>query len=67
MLEKRHCSRYSDRLLAERPKARSSCPSKVKKFHFSTPSKPVLGTAQSLINWVQEGGGLSGGVEWERL
>jgi hypothetical protein len=39
-------SRYSDWLLVERPKGRSSSPGRVKNFIFSTTSRPAMGSTQ---------------------
>jgi hypothetical protein len=39
-------------LWAGRPRGRSSSPSRVKNFHFSTSSRPALGPTQPPIQWV---------------
>jgi hypothetical protein len=48
----RQLSQYSDRLRAGRPRGRSSCPDKVKNFHFFISSRPVLGSTHFPIQWV---------------
>jgi hypothetical protein len=45
-------SRNSDWLRAGRPRSRSSSPSRVKNFLFSTSSRPALGPTQPPIQWV---------------
>jgi hypothetical protein len=40
--------RYSDWLLAERPRGRSSIPGRIKNFHFSTSSRRVLRSIQPI-------------------
>jgi hypothetical protein len=52
-----------DWLWAAWPRGQSSCPSKVKNFHFSTLSRPALGPIQPPIQWVP--GALSFGVKWQ--
>jgi hypothetical protein len=42
-------SRYSDWLRAGRPRGRGSSPGRVKNFHFSMSSRPVLGSTQPPI------------------
>jgi hypothetical protein len=39
-------SQYSDRLRAWRPRGQSSSPGRVKNFHFSTSSRPALGSTK---------------------
>jgi hypothetical protein len=58
-----NCRRYADWLRAGRPSSRSSSPSRVKNFLFSTSSRPVLGSTQPTIRWVPwatSPGGLTG-------
>jgi hypothetical protein len=45
-------SRYSDWLRAGRLRGKGSSPGRVKKFHFSMLSRPVLGSTQPPIQWV---------------
>jgi hypothetical protein len=45
-------SRYSDWLRAGRPGGGSSSPGRVKNFHFSISTRPVLGSTQPPIKWV---------------
>jgi hypothetical protein len=45
-------SRYSDWLLAGRPRGRSSSPGRGKNFLISTSSRPVLGPTEPPIQWV---------------
>jgi hypothetical protein len=47
-----YCSWYSDWLHAGRLRSRSSNPSRVKNFLFSTSSRPALGPTQPPIQWV---------------
>jgi hypothetical protein len=54
-------SRYSDGLRAGRQRGPSSSPGRVKKFLFSTSSRPALGPTQPPIEWVP--GALSPGVK----
>jgi hypothetical protein len=54
-LEPGWSSRYSDWLWAGRPKGRRSSLDRAKNFPFSTSSRPVLGPAQPLIQWVPRG------------
>jgi hypothetical protein len=54
-------SRYSDWLLARRPRGQSSSPSMVKNFLFSMSSRPALGSTQPQIQWVL--GALSPGIK----
>jgi hypothetical protein len=46
------CSRYSNWLRAGLPRDRSSNPSRVKNFLFSTSSRSALGSTQPPIHWV---------------
>jgi hypothetical protein len=50
---KSHPLQYSDWLRAERPRDRSSSPSRVKNFHFPVLSRPALGSNQPHIHWLQ--------------
>jgi hypothetical protein len=50
--EPRHLSRYSDWLLAGRPRGRSSSPGGSKNFNFSMWSRPALRPTQPPIQWV---------------
>jgi hypothetical protein len=50
--EPENLSRFNDWLRAGRPRGRSSSPSKVKKFLFSTSSRPALRSTQPPIQWV---------------
>jgi hypothetical protein len=61
LLEPVQHSWYIDRLRAGRLRGRSSSPSRVKNFLFSTSSRPVLGTTQPTIERVS--GALSPGVK----
>jgi hypothetical protein len=45
-------SRYSDSLLAERPRGWSSSPCRIKNFLFSMSSWPALGPTQPPIQWI---------------
>jgi hypothetical protein len=54
-------SRYSDWLRAGRPRAGSSSPGRVKKFLFSTSSRPALGPTQPFIELAS--GALSPGLK----
>jgi hypothetical protein len=54
-------SRYSDCLRTGRQRGRNSRLGRVKNFHFSTASRPVLGPKQLPIEWVQ--GAHSSGVK----
>jgi hypothetical protein len=56
-----YLSRYSDWLCARRPRVRSSSPSRVKSFLFSTSSIQALGPTQPPTQWVP--GALSPGVK----
>jgi hypothetical protein len=51
-LEPGELSRYSDELLAGRPRFRSSSPGGVENFHSSMSSRPALGSTQPPIQWV---------------
>jgi hypothetical protein len=53
--------RYSDLLLARRPRGRGSIPDGGKNFHFSMSSRLALGPTQPPIQWVP--GALSPGVK----
>jgi hypothetical protein len=55
-------SQYSDWLRAGQQRGGGSRPSRVKNFHFSTSSKPVLGPTQPPIQRVL--GDLSPGLKW---
>jgi hypothetical protein len=46
-------SRHSDWLRAGRPRGRSSSPGRVKNFHFSASSRPVVGSTQPSVEWVR--------------
>jgi hypothetical protein len=56
--------RYSDWLRAGRPSGRSSSPSRVKNFLFSTSSRPALRPTQPSVQWVPRA--LSPGVKQQR-
>jgi hypothetical protein len=45
-------SRYSDWLRAGRRRGRSSSPSRVKNFLFSTSSRPALGSTKLPLQWI---------------
>jgi hypothetical protein len=45
-------SRYSDWLLAGRPRGRISSPDRITNFLFSTSSRPALSFTQPPIKWV---------------
>jgi hypothetical protein len=55
-------SRYSNWLLAGRPRGRSSSPGRVNNFYFSMSSRPGLRCTQPPMQWVP-GGSFPGGKE----
>jgi hypothetical protein len=54
ILKSKLYSRYSDWLLAVRPRGRSSSPGRVKNFLFFTASRLAMGPTQPPIQWVPE-------------
>jgi hypothetical protein len=60
-IEPGYRSRYNGWLRARRPRGRSSSPSTVKNFLFSTSSRPALASTQPPIQWVP--GTLSPGIK----
>jgi hypothetical protein len=55
-------SLYSDWLRAGQKRGRSLSPGRIKNFHFSTSSRPAVGSNQSPVQWLL--GVLSPGVKW---